>query len=416
MDAITGATASPPSSPVPESAAGIQQIGEETLRGFEVAAAEATPEPLPTPPPAPAATPVASAEATRLADASQQDLDAELLAIFLEEAREVLATINQHLPLVHATPNDQDSLVTLRRSFHTLKGSGRMVGLMELGEAAWAVEQVLNGWLHEVRAATAALLEMLDLAAETFKVWVVQLEAGGGSHVDAAELIRRCRLLGGAEDAEAAIPVPPAPAVEEAVPEQAAPAEAAPEVPEEAPEGTVSGAVASAAAVPDEVAPEQAEPLPSAEVVSFPAPPPVRIGDLEVAPTLYNLYLDEARGLVATLQARLGLEEVPGNDVIRAAHTAASISAATGFVPISRLARALENTLVRLSQLEASPSEAQRFVFARCAGALEGMLGAIAERRMPGEEADLAAELDAMMPPAEPKVEAEAEEIGRAHV
>jgi hypothetical protein len=53
----------------------------------------------------------------------------------------------------------------------------------------------------------------------------------------------------------------------------------------------------------------------------------------------------------------------------------------------------------------AVPSEAQRFVFARCAGALEGMLGAVAERRMPGEEADLAAELNAMMPAAEPVAE-----------
>ena len=68
-------------------------------------------------------------------------------------------------------------------------------------------------------------------------------------------------------------------------------------------------------------------------------------------------------------------------------------------MPISGLARALENALVRFSLVEAVPSEAQRFVFARCAGALEGMLGAIAERRMPGEEADLAAALDAMMPP-----------------
>jgi chemosensory pili system protein ChpA (sensor histidine kinase/response regulator) len=55
------------------------------------------------------------------------------------------------------------------------------------------------------------------------------------------------------------------------------------------------------------------------------------------------------------------------------------------------------------------PSEAQRFVFARCAGALEGMLGAVAERRMPGEEMSLTDELNAMMsavvPTAEPSFE-----------
>ncbi|TNC98942.1 MAG: type IV pili sensor histidine kinase and response regulator [Rhodocyclaceae bacterium] len=135
---------------------------------------------------------------------------------------------------------------------------------------------------------------------------------------------------------------------------------------------------------------------PSAELVSFPAAAPIRVGDVEVAPTLYNLYLGETREHVATLQANLGLEVVPGNDVIRAAHTTASISAGTGFTPIANLARALENALTRLSLLEARPTEEQRFVFARCAGALEGMLGAVAERRMPGEETALADALNAM--------------------
>jgi chemosensory pili system protein ChpA (sensor histidine kinase/response regulator) len=373
---------------VPEFISETEPPSEETLQDFQVEAPDAPPEAPLEPPPAPPVvaieTPAPSAETSRLVDASDEDLDAELLGIFLEEANEVLATINEHLPLVHTTPGNQDSLVTLRRSFHTLKGSGRMVGLGDLGEAAWAVEQVLNGWLHETRAATPALLKMLDLAADIFKIWVVQLEAGGGSHFDDAELIRLCQALGGAEDAESEIAAPPAPTIEEVVPEEVVLEEIAPEetLHEEA-EAEVAG-----------------ELQPSAEVVSFPAPPPVRVGDVEVTPTLYNLYLDETREHVATLQANLGLEEVPGNDVIRAAHTTASISAATGFMPIASLARALEDALVRMSLLESQPTEAQRFIFARCAGALEGMLGAVAERRMPGEEADLAAELSAMMPAA----------------
>ena len=41
----------------------------------------------------------------------------------------------------------------IRRGFHTLKGSGRMVGLNELGEVAWEVEQVMNRWLEDQRPA-----------------------------------------------------------------------------------------------------------------------------------------------------------------------------------------------------------------------------------------------------------------------
>ena len=45
-------------------------------------------------------------------------------------------------------------------AFHTLKGSGRMVGLTELGEAAWEVEQVMNRWLD---AEAPRLTELLEL-------------------------------------------------------------------------------------------------------------------------------------------------------------------------------------------------------------------------------------------------------------
>ena len=395
--------------PAAEPVAEVAATGE--LPDFEVEGFVLPAEP---PPPAPAAAveaPPPSAEAARMMDASEEDLDAELLGIFLEEANEVLATINQQLPQLHATPDDHESLVTVRRSFHTLKGSGRMVGLTDLGDAGWAVEQVLNGWLHETRPATPALLEMLDLAAGTFKAWVAQLEGGGSRRFDYAELVRRCQILGGAEDVDAAVAVPPAPTVAPAAPEEvAALEETTPELmaPEE-PELPDFEVEMVEPAAPAEVPAEEVAAPVSAEVVSFPAPPPIRVGDVEVAPTLYKLYLDESRGHVATLQANLGLETAPGNEVIRAAHTTASISAATGIMPVATLARALEDALGRLALIGASPTENQRFVFARCAGALEGMLGAVAERRMPGEELDLAAELIAMTPeleaPAEPAVE-----------
>jgi chemosensory pili system protein ChpA (sensor histidine kinase/response regulator) len=144
-------------------------------------------------------------------------LDAELLEIFLEEAHEVLATITAQLPQVHAAPGNHDALVVVRRGFHTLKGSGRMVGLHDLGEAAWAVEQVMNRWLDEARAATPALLEMLDLAAAVFNAWVTQLTAGGSRQHDAGELLRRCAALGEPAASEVNTPqapmdaVPPAP-------------------------------------------------------------------------------------------------------------------------------------------------------------------------------------------------------------
>lgn len=319
---------------------------------------------------APLEAPPPSVEASRLVEASAEELDAELLGIFLEEAREVLATIDERLPQAHAALHEHDTLVVLRRSFHTLKGSGRMVGLAELGEVAWSVEQVMNRWLDEARDSSTELLTMLDLAADVFRDWVQQLESGGSSHYEASDLLYQCAVLRG--EIVAAEPAAP-----ESTP-----------LPE-TPELSETQAVA---------APEMEVPVASAAVFDFPEPPPVRVGEVEVAPALYSLYLEETRGHVATLQACLGHESVPGNEAIRAAHTTASISAAAGFLPIHHLAHALEAALLRFAQVEVAPNDDQRFVFARCAGALEGMLGAIAERRMPGEEASLAAALAAMTP------------------
>ena len=73
----------------------------------------------------------------------------DLRDIFLEEAREVVQNGLTAIAALTANPGDTSELTTLRRAFHTLKGSSRMVGLTEFGEAAWSLEQVLNTWLAD---------------------------------------------------------------------------------------------------------------------------------------------------------------------------------------------------------------------------------------------------------------------------
>lgn len=82
------------------------------------------------------------------------DYDDELLAEikegFLEEIEtEVFPSLKETLKKLQASPEDQAALKDLRRNFHTLKGSGYMVGLMYEGELAWFVETVLNDCLEK---------------------------------------------------------------------------------------------------------------------------------------------------------------------------------------------------------------------------------------------------------------------------
>ena len=106
------------------------------------------------------------------------DDESEIRDIFLEEAREVVQT---GLAAVSALGIDASVLgeqATLRRAFHTLKGSSRMVGLNEFGEAAWSMEQLLNSWLAEQKPASEALVSLSGKALSGFRSWVEDIATG----------------------------------------------------------------------------------------------------------------------------------------------------------------------------------------------------------------------------------------------
>ncbi|TAK86513.1 MAG: response regulator [Betaproteobacteria bacterium] len=144
------------------------------------------------------------------AAASRGSGDPELLGIFLEEADEVLRNIDAAVPLCRQQPNDLESLTVMRRGFHTLKGSGRMVGLMDLGEVAWEIEQLLNKWLEKKQPASAELLAFIADAGASFSDWIKALREGSlTGEIDGAGLVERARRLkAGEAAAQASAPEP----------------------------------------------------------------------------------------------------------------------------------------------------------------------------------------------------------------
>ncbi|WP_332670997.1 hybrid sensor histidine kinase/response regulator [Aromatoleum sp.] len=127
--------------------------------------------------------------------ASASDIDAELLEIFLEEAHDVLATIARLVEVSRRDPADLSQLTGIRRGFHTLKGSGRMVGLRDLGDAAWGLEQTLNRWLQLDWTPTPALHRLIERAHGEFSAWVRALETGGSQARDVALLLAHAERL-----------------------------------------------------------------------------------------------------------------------------------------------------------------------------------------------------------------------------
>ena len=158
---------------------------------FDTSPAVAAEEPeIEAPATPPTAAPIASEES-----AQDDEIDQELLEIFLEEAREVLDTIASHVDAIRPPVADPEALTVVRRGFHTLKGSGRMVGLTELGEAAWGMEQTLNRWLQLDWPANDALTGLVEEAHRHFSTWVEQIAAEGGLSLDVQVLLAEAERL-----------------------------------------------------------------------------------------------------------------------------------------------------------------------------------------------------------------------------
>lgn len=97
--------------------------------------------------------------------------DDEMREVFLEEAREVVVEGLAALDALSQTPGNLPLLTHLRRAFHTLKGSARMVGFNAFGEAAWSCEQLYNHWLAEQTPASPELRTFTGDALRYFEGW-----------------------------------------------------------------------------------------------------------------------------------------------------------------------------------------------------------------------------------------------------
>ncbi|HUL45959.1 MAG TPA: Hpt domain-containing protein [Steroidobacteraceae bacterium] len=160
-----------------------------------------------------AAAPTLSASASATGKLAQlaENADPELVKLFIEEAREELEKIQRGFPTWDQNPLEHNALVTVRRSFHTLKGSGRMVGARELAEFAWAIENLLNRLLDNTLTRSPAILETLRAAVAVLPELVEQLAGGPPPQADTGAIVARAHALAAGRGAPAAPRAPAEP-------------------------------------------------------------------------------------------------------------------------------------------------------------------------------------------------------------
>jgi chemosensory pili system protein ChpA (sensor histidine kinase/response regulator) len=359
---------------------------------------------------------------------TEEAIDAELLEIFLSEAEEVLECVRQTVPELRNEAHNQDHLTTLRRSFHTLKGSGRMVGLMVFGDAAWHVEKVLNLRLSEGQGGSHDLYALLDKAAEVLGAWVMDLQTQGKSDrsalalMNAAERVKKGESFlyeeGTSSIVEAAAATPAGlempvgkvvpdilddgveaafelPQVEEA---QMSDAElAAFHIQEPGFAKTSDAPTTDALAVSE---PEKSDLIPIAQVIGFPEvlipeqkhdDNVKRIGDIEISVPLHNIYMAETDELVRLLSHDLAeWRHEPDRNVnilaVHAAHSLAGSSATVGLSSLQEVAHSLEMVLQSLARKPVQLTSEEYDTLEHSIERLKSMLQKFALGEMPPHE------------------------------
>ncbi|MBD8872424.1 Hpt domain-containing protein [Rhodanobacter sp. DHB23] len=266
-------------------------------------------------------------------DQQAEGIDDDIRDIFLEEMQEEIDNLRGAEGVWLADPVQLAALTPIRRSFHTLKGSGRLVGIPALGEFAWKVEDMLNRVLdhsiepHEgvqavVRHAIAALPQLL-----------ASLKGEGVPHAPIEAIMQTAGKLA-AGDASARI-------------EDHAPA--AMETVRRVVRRRVPRFDAAAASVPSAgiteadsiAAPEPVEP-PAAFAIS-PLP--------SVDPVLLEILRSEVAQYLQTIRTAIhrGSGELPvGEDLLRAVHTLHGAIAMVDIPLLIQLLSPLETLLKRL--------------------------------------------------------------------
>jgi len=291
------------------------------------------------------------------------DEEQELLDIFLEEAQEVLDMTRGNLDTCQLHPDSIEPLVAIRRGFHTLKGSGRMVGLTELGEVAWCVERAMNKWLQDNKSVTPELLGMIKTAAQSFAGWVDELRNRGSAVIEADDLKAAAQHIENGPDAEMqppdlafAEPVAPGTEAEIVLPQPSAPSA----TPLETSDGFVEADLSS--------------------------------------PELFNIATTEVKQHVAALhqhfvELRSEVSPVVKYDFMRAAHTLAGVGRTMGFAPVVELSSALEGWLQARLEKSFTPSDSQMAMLEQAINALDEMTQRICDKEVPQTRGDLVSQL-----------------------
>ena len=289
--------------------------------------------------------PAAAEPARAEPPAVMEEIDEEIIEIFLEEAEEVYETITELLPKLRENLDDEDSIAELRRAFHTLKGSGRLVGAKDVGEFGWAYENMLNRVIDKTIEPSDSMLDLLEQAAQVLPKMFELFKQGIKPDAAILSLMDHANLLSQGE------PLP--------------------EIVENNDESAGDAITEQVTADGDESQRESQD---------------------HIDPVLLDIYRKEVETHLLSLQEYVdgwenGRYREPTQSLMRALHTLTGSSRTTDITPVAELCSRFESYVNELLQLEAQMNADALSLLNDCIDYIRGITDSL-EQAMPEKDSN----------------------------
>jgi chemosensory pili system protein ChpA (sensor histidine kinase/response regulator) len=266
-----------------------------------------------------------------------EGIDDDIREIFLEEMQEEIGNLRSAEGVWLADPAQISSLIGIRRSFHTLKGSGRLVGAGVLGEFAWKVEDMLNRVLDSSIQPDENVQAVVRHAIDALPQLLASLKGDGTPTAPLSAIMQAAEQLAAGhparvEDYASAATETVRRVVRRRVPRLDVAAQAIPEA-------GVTDAHSFASAH------EATEPMPvtAVPVMAAPVMPPVDPVLLEILRSEVAQYLQTIRAAIQRSRNELPI----GEELLRAVHTLHGAIAMVDIPLLTQLLSPLEGLLKR---------------------------------------------------------------------
>jgi chemosensory pili system protein ChpA (sensor histidine kinase/response regulator) len=265
-------------------------------------------------------------------DLQAEGIDDDIREIFLEEMQEEIDNLADAERAWLADPTQTPALINIRRSFHTLKGSGRLVGAGVLGEFAWKVEDLLNRILDKTIEPSPSAQALVRHAIEALPQFLVALKGEGEPTVPISAIMHTAEQVAAGNETRVEDHVSGATEMARRVVLRRVPRSADGD---DLPEAAVTDALSAAGAD---------EPEDVSKHMSMPVMPPVD-------PVLLEILRSEVAQYVQTIRAailRSGNELSVNEELLRAVHTLHGAVAMVDISSLTQLLSPLEGLFKRL--------------------------------------------------------------------